>query len=267
MKTTLMTLSLVLASGLSNLSLAATKTAVTEKTIEYKEGDAVLEGFTAAPARLAAKTPVVVVVHEWMGLDQYAKTRARMLAELGYIAFAADIYGKGVRATSTDEAGKLATKYKTDRALMRKRVAAAVAEAAKLPHADASKVAVIGYCFGGTVALEAARAHLPVIAVASFHGGLDNPNAKDTKDITAKVAVYHGADDPSVPPEQVAAFENEMRQAKADWQLVAYGNAVHKFSNPETPFKPGASANYNQEADQRSWRAMQDFFDEVLKKR
>ncbi len=167
------------------------KAAITEKVVEYREGDTVLEGFLAEPKTVTKNTPAIVVVHEWMGLGDYAKMRARMLAELGYVAFAADIYGKGVRAKDMDEAGKLATRYKSDRPLMRKRILAAIETASKLPNVDSKRIAVMGYCFGGTVALEAARAHAPVIAAISFHGGLSSPTAKDTKDLGAKIIVVH----------------------------------------------------------------------------
>ena len=245
----------------------ASAASVSEKTIEYKEGNTVLEGFAAFPAKMGsgAKLPLVIVVHEWMGLEDYEKHRAKMLAELGYIAFAADIYGKGVHPTSTDEAGKLAGKYKGDRALMRKRIQAALDAALKLPGVDPGRVAVIGYCFGGTVALEAARARMPIAAAVSFHGGLSSPNPKETKDLKAKIIVFHGADDPTVSAEEVAAFQDEMRQAKADWQFVSYGGTVHKFTNPSTPYTPGSAFGYNEKSDHRSWQAMQDFFKETFK--
>jgi dienelactone hydrolase len=270
MKNTLMSFAPLLAAFLSTSSIAAAAgtAAVTEKAIDYKEGDTALEGFLATPAKLApgAKVPLVIVVHEWMGLEDYEKTRAKMLAELGYVAFAADIYGKGVHTKDMTEAGKLAGKYKGDRPLMRKRIQAAIDTASKFPGVYASRIAVIGYCFGGTVALEAARAKMPIVAAVSFHGGLSTPNPKDTAGIKAKVAVFHGADDPTVSPEEVAAFQQEMREAKADWEFTSYGNTVHKFTNPEIAFKPGAAMGYNEKADHRSWQAMQDFFKETFKK-
>lgn len=244
---------------------AETRTQIIEKTVDYKEGDTPLEGFVAMPKNTKPGTPVVVVVHEWMGLGTYAKARAKMLADLGYIAFAADIYGKGVRAKNMDEAAKLATLYKSDRPLMRKRIGAAIAEAVKVKNANARKVAVMGYCFGGTVALEAARAHEPVIAAVSFHGGLSSPLAGETKDMKARILVLHGGDDPFVTADEVKAFEDEMRKAKADWQVFSYGGAVHSFTNWETPYKPGTPMGYNESADKRSWVAMKSFFDEVFK--
>jgi dienelactone hydrolase len=201
-----------------------------------------------------------------MGLGSYEKMRARMLAELGYVAFAADIYGKGVRTTDMGEAGKLATKYKKDLPLFRKRIQAAIDAAARLPEVDAKKVAIIGYCFGGTAALEAARAKMPIVSAVSFHGNLSTAKPKETKGVSAKILVLHGADDPLVPPQEVKAFAQEMMAAKADWQFVAYGGAVHKFTNPEVPYQAGAPFGYHEAADRRSWTAMRAFFAETLGK-
>jgi dienelactone hydrolase len=240
-------------------------TALSESTVDYREGETPLEGFSASPAAFEKKVPLVVVVHEWMGLDEYSKRRARMLAELGYVAFSADLYGKGVRPKDREEAGRLVGKYRGDLPLLRRRISAAIESGAKLPHVDPSRIAVIGYCFGGSVALEAARARLPISVAVSFHGGLSTPNPEETKNLKAKIAVYHGAEDPAIPPEEVAAFFEEMRRAKADWEFTAYGGTVHKFTNPEAPpYRPGAVSAYNPVADRRSWESMLDLFREVF---
>ena len=246
---------------------AAADPKIVERTIEYKEGNAVLEGFLAMPAGIDAKSPKhpgIVVVHEWMGLNDYAKRRARMLAELGYIAFAADIYGKGVRPKDPKEAGELAGKYKSDRPLLRKRAQAALDELAKQSGVDTNRLAAIGYCFGGTTVLELARSGAPLVATVSFHGALATPTPADAKNIKGKVLALHGADDPTVPAKEVEAFEQEMRDGHVNWELVKYGGAVHAFTNPATPFKPGAAVGYNESADKRSWQAMKDFFGEVF---
>jgi dienelactone hydrolase len=243
---------------------AETKAAVTEAIHEYREGDTVLEGYLAMPKNLRPGAPAVVIVHEWMGLGSYEKMRAKMLAELGYVAFAADIYGKGVRTTDMGEAGKLSSQYKKNLPLFRKRIAAAVDAASKVPGVDPKRVAIIGYCFGGTAALEAARAKMPVVAAVSFHGNLATAKPKETKNLAAKILVLHGADDPLVPPQEVKTFAQEMMAAKADWQFVAYGGAVHKFTNPEVPYVAGAPFGYNEVADRRSWDAMRTFFAETL---
>lgn len=235
------------------------------KTVEYKQGDTVLEGFLAVPANLKGKAPGVVVVHEWMGLDDYARKRATQLADMGYVAFAADIYGKGVRAKNPEEAGKLAGQYKGNRPLLRERIQAAVDELKKQKSVDTAKLAAIGYCFGGTTVLELARSgSADVAGVVSFHGSLDTPTPGDAKNIKTKVLALHGADDPMVPEKDVKAFEEEMRSGGADWQLVKYGKAVHGFTNANADKANVPGYAYNAEADRRSWQAMKDFFAELF---
>jgi dienelactone hydrolase len=233
------------------------------ETVEYKDGATVLEGYIAYdPAR--AKAPGVLVVHEWYGLGPYTKRRAEQLAGLGYVAFAADIYAKGVRATDNKQAGELAGKYKNDRALMRSRARAGLEALKARKEVNSDKLAAIGYCFGGTTVLELARSGAPVSGTVSFHGGLDTPTPADAKNIKGKVLVLHGADDPFVPAKDVAAFEDEMRLAGVDWQLVKYAKAVHSFTNPDSGNDPKKGAAYNLDADRRSWEAMKDFLAEVL---
>jgi dienelactone hydrolase len=255
---------------LSLLLVAATATAAQAKVksqlVEYKEGDAVLEGYLAWDDAVKGTRPGVLVVHAWMGLDDNARKRADMLAELGYVAFAADIYGKGIRPKSPDEAGKEAGKYKGDRALLRKRVNAGLAQLLKSPNVDTSKTAAIGYCFGGTTVLELARSGAGVLGVASFHGGLDSPTPADGKNIKAKVLVLHGAADPFAKPADVDAFLKELSDAKVDYQFVAYGGAVHCFTHQDAGNDPSKGCAYDAKADARSWSAMKDFFDELFKK-
>jgi dienelactone hydrolase len=241
------------------LSYAALKT----QTVEYKQGDTVLEGYVAYDDALEGKLPGVLVVHEWKGLDEYAKKRANMLAELGYVAFAADIYGKGVRPQTPEEAGAKAGQYKSDRALLRSRVVAGLEELKKNPNVDPSQVLAIGYCFGGTAVLELARSGADVKGIVSFHGGLSSPTPSDAKNIKAPILVLHGADDPYVPPSEVADFEKEMKEANVDYRLIAYPGAVHGFTNPNNKGEM-KGALYDEEADERSWREMQEFFDDVL---
>ena len=235
------------------------------ETIEYKQGDATLEGYLAYPTDAgSAKRPAVLVIHDWSGLGPYAKMRAEKLAEMGYVAFAADIYGKGIRPTTPEECGKQAGIYRADRKLMRARANAGLDVLRGMERVDANKIAAIGYCFGGGAALELARSGASLAGVVSFHGNLDTPNPEDARQIKAKILVCHGADDPVVPPEQVAAFMKEMREAKVDWQFVAYGGAVHSFTRPDSGNDPSKGAAYNADADRRSWTAMADFFTEVL---
>jgi len=233
------------------------------KTIEYKQGDTTLAGYLAYDDSFAGQRPGVLVVHQWMGLTDYEQNRAVMLAQLGYVAFCADIYGKGIRPQSIPEAGAEATKYKTDRALLRARVNAGLAELKKCKRVDAKRVAAIGYCFGGTTVIELARSGAELNGIVSFHGGLDSPTPADGKNIKCKVLVCHGADDPFEKSEDLAAFEKEMRDANVDWRLIKYGGAVHSFTQPMADGSlPGAK--YNARADQRSWADMKSFFAEIF---
>lgn len=232
------------------------------ETIEYKEGSTVCEGFAVYDEK--AKRPGVMIVPEWNGVSEYSKKRAQMLSDLGYNAFVADIYGKGIRPTTMEACAAEAGKYREDRPLLRARARAALEQLKKLPGTDASKTAAIGYCFGGMTVLELARDGAAVNGVVSFHGALNTPNAADAAKIKGRVLALHGADDPLVPPAEVAAFEDEMRKAQVDWQLVAYGNAKHSFTNFGLPEDQPGPLAYNKKADRRSWAAMQDFFKELF---
>jgi dienelactone hydrolase len=243
----------------------ASRAAIQTRTIEYKQGDTTLEGVLVYDDAVKGKRPGVLVVHQWLGITEYEKTRATMLAKLGYVAFCADIYGQGVRPKDTKEAGVEATKYKTDRALLRARVNAGLAEFKKHELVDLKHIAAIGYCFGGTTVLELARSGAELNGVVSFHGGLDSPAPADGKNIKCKVLACHGADDPFVPVPDLAAFEREMRDNKVDWQLIAYGGAVHSFTQPMAGNDNSKGAAYHKAADQRSWEAMKQFFGELFR--
>jgi dienelactone hydrolase len=235
------------------------------ETVEYKQGDAVLEGYLAYDSSIKGKRPGVLIVHQWKGLTDYEKKRARMLAKLGYVAFALDIYGKGIRPKSAQEAGAQAGKYKGNRELLRTRAQAGLAVLEKQELTDPKRVAAIGYCFGGTTVIELARSGAEIAGVVSFHGGLDSPHPEDGKNIKCKVLALQGADDPFVPAKDIAAFEDEMRLAKVDWELVKYGGAVHSFTEKEVGDDPSKGAAYNEKADRRSWEAMQQLFAEIFK--
>ncbi len=234
------------------------------KTIEYKQGATTLEGYLAYDDSFSGKRPGVLIVHQWMGLTDYEENRAAMLAQLGYVAFCADIYGKGIRPESLKDAGTEATKYKTDRALLRLRVNVGLDELKKCDLVDPKRVAAIGYCFGGTAVIELARSGAELNGIVSFHGGLDSPAPADGKNIKCKVLACHGGDDPFVPAKDLAAFEDEMRSANVDWRLIKYGGAVHSFTQPMADGSlPGAK--YNERADKRSWQDMKSFFAEIFK--
>lgn len=233
------------------------------KTVEYQQGDTTLEGYLAYDDSFTGRRPGVLVVHQWMGLTDYEQNRAVMLANLGYVAFCADIYGKGVRPQNYKDAGAEATKYKTNRALLRLRVNAGLAELKQIELVDTNRIAAIGYCFGGTTVIELARSGAALNGIVSFHGGLDSSAPTDGKNIQCKVLVCHGADDPFEKPEDLAAFESEMRTANVDWRLIMYGGAVHSFTQPMADGSlPGAK--YNERADKRSWQDMKQFFAEIF---
>jgi len=230
--------------------------------IDYMDGDFACQGYVVKPMNDRVN-PIVLVVHQWGGLTEYEKMRADMLASLGYAAFAVDIYGKGNRPTGGDR-GQFAGKYKNDRALYRSRLLAALKAARAVPGVDGSKVAVIGYCFGGTGALELARTGADIKGAVSFHGSLDGGKTSEANGIKAKVLVCHGADDPSVPPAQVAGFMDEMRAGKVDWHMVTYGGAVHAFTQPSAGNDPSRGSAYDADADRRSWAELQNFLKEVF---
>jgi dienelactone hydrolase len=235
------------------------------KSVEYKQGDTVLEGLSVYDDAVVGKRPGVLVVHQWMGLTKYERKRAEMLAKLGYNVFAADIYGKGVRPKTRQEAAAQAGKFRNDRGLLRARAQAALDVLAGDQLTDRKRIAAIGYCFGGTTVLELARSGADIAGVVSFHGGLSTPNPQDAANIKAKILACHGADDPNVPPKEVEDFEAEMRHAGVDWQLIAYGGAVHAFTDWGAGNDNSKGAAYNERADRRSWAAMQQFFAEIFK--
>ena len=247
------------------MATLSAKGEIVSRPVEYKQGDTVLEGLSVYDNAIQGKRPAVLVIHQWKGLGDYEKKRAEMLARLGYNVFAVDIYGKGVRPQTPSEAGAEAAKYRNDRALLRARVRAGLDVLAKHELTDPKRIAAIGYCFGGTAVLELARSGADIGGVVSFHGGLSSPTPGDARNIKAKVLALHGADDPNVPPKEVAAFEEEMRQAGVDWQLVAYGGAVHSFTDRDAGNDNAKGAAYNERADRRSWEAMKQFFAELFK--
>jgi dienelactone hydrolase len=257
--------------GLSSLAVllggATAFAALKTEIIEYKHGDVMLEGYLAYDDSVAGKRPGVLVCHEWWGHNDYARKRAEQLAALGYVAFALDMYGEGVTAKDAKEAGEKSGAFKKDRSLMRARAMAGLDVLRRHPKVDADNLAAIGYCFGGTVALELARAGADLKGVVSFHGGLDTPDPADAKRIRCKILVLTGADDPVVPKEQVAAFEEEMKKANIDYKLISYPGAVHGFTNPANGDDPKKGVAYNKDADEKSWEEMKAFFDKIFAKK
>lgn len=253
-------LSIALASLCANVLNAAIKS----ETVEYKQGDVTLEGTLVYDDAIKGARPGVLVVHQWKGISEHETQHAAMLAKLGYAAFCADIYGKGVRPITPQDAGAEAGKYKKNRALLRERANAGLETLRKQKVVDPKQIAAIGYCFGGTTVIELARSGADVAGVVSFHGGLDSPTPADGKNIKCKVLACHGADDPFVPAQDLEAFESEMRDSGVDWRLIKYGGAVHSFTDRKADGSM-KGAKYDEKADRRSWADMKAFFNEVLK--
>lgn len=237
------------------LTLSTASAQIRGEVIEYKQGATVMEGYLAYDDAVKGKRPGILVVHDWSGIGSYVRARAQQLASLGYVAFAPDIYGKNLRPADNKEAAKLSGALKNDRLLLRLRANAGLDILRNHPLTDPNKLGAIGYCFGGMTVLELARSGANIAGVVSFHGNLDTLG--ETSPIHAKVLVLHGAEDPVVPPAQVAAFEEEMRKAGADWQLNIYSSTGHNFTNPSSP-------SYNRQNDKRSFEAMKSFFAEIF---
>jgi len=235
------------------------------KAVQYKDEAQILNGFKIAPAKKSTQKPGILILPAWKGIDKVSKDTAEKLSNLGYYAFVADIYGEGNYPKDNAEAGKNAGYYKKDFQAYHKRISLAL-EQLILAGANPDNIVVIGYCFGGTGALEAARGHLNIKGVVSFHGGLGKDESRPTVPIAASILVCHGADDPFESTEEILGFQKEMRDSKADWQMIYYSNAVHSFTNPESGNDNSKGAAYNEKADKRSFEHLQLFLNEVLKK-
>jgi len=256
-------LSLLLLTGVMAMNAEAK---VELKKVEYKSGDQTFEGVIAMDSAMKGKKPGIVVFHNWMGVTGETESKITELAKLGYVAMAADVYGKGIRPKDAKEAGELATKYKNDRKLLRERASTALDELKKNSHVDSTKLFATGYCFGGTTALELARSGAPLLGTVSFHGGLSNPTPADAKNIKGQVLVFHGAVDPYVPADEVAAFKKEMDESKVPYELVMFANTVHSFTEKAAGNDISKGAAYNATADKRSWDGMKSFFVELAGK-
>ncbi len=238
--------------------------AIVTRDVEYKDGDVTLQGYVAYDDAITGKRPGVLIVHQWMGLTDNETMRAEMLAGMGYVAFAVDMYGKGVRPQNRQEASEQAGKFYGDVAMLRQRVTAGLKQLRSFDNVDPAKVAAIGYCFGGKCVLELARSGADLSGVVSFHGGLATPNPADARNIKCPLLVCHGAEDPYVDGKEVLAFYEEMKAADVDYTFVGYANAVHAFTQKGAGDDPSQGAAYNAKADQRSWEHMKDFFAEIF---
>ena len=237
---------------------------VTAEDVEYQHDGVQLVGHLVYDPARSAKQPAVLIVHEWWGLNDYAKRRARQLAEMGYVAFALDMYGKGKSTKEVAKAQEWSGHFRGN-PLLRQRAKAGLEVLRANPHVDTRRIAAIGYCFGGTTVMELAYAGAPLAGVVSFHGSLPAPKPADFENLAARILVCHGADDAFVAPKKIADMQGALNAANADWQMIYYSGAVHSFTNPDAD---GAGVNgvaYHANADRRSWQHMQMFLTEIFK--
>ena len=237
--------------------------AIVSNTVGYMDGEVLLEAFFAFDDALSGRRPAVLISHTWAGRDGFVAEKAKKLAALGYVGFAVDMYGKGVLGSGTEENARLMQPFMDNRLMLQKRMQAALYAVGLLPWVDDSKIAAIGFCFGGLCALDLARTGADLKGVVSFHGLLGAPGNTQDQTIKAKILALHGFDDPLVPASQVLAFEQEMTKAGADWQLHTYGNTAHAFTNPVAN-DPDNGMVYRPDADRRSWLAMENFLTEIF---
>lgn len=256
------TLFVSLVIGLTSAAQAAVQT----KTIEYQDGGTKCIGFLAWDDAVEGKRPGVLVVHEWWGLNDYARNRAKELAKLGYIAFAADMYGEGKTVDHPKDAGEMAGKVRANVDAWRKRAQASLNVLTSQPQCDAAKLAAIGYCFGGSTALQLAYTGADLDAVATFHAALPTPTEAESKAIKARVLVCHGAEDKFIPEEAIKAFKGSLDKAGTKYEFVAYPGAVHSFTVPDAGKHNNPGMQYQAAADKDSWDRMTKLFAETLKK-
>ena len=253
MKTNLLLL-MILTISFSNAQL---------KPVDYLDGTQKLSGFISMPTKATKSKAGVLILPAWMGIDDHAKESATELSKLGYYAFVADIYGVGNKPTNYSEAGQKAGYYKKNIQEYQKRIQLALEQLIK-QGANPDEIVVMGYCFGGTGAVEAARINMKVKGIVSFHGGLARDENRTIEPISARVLVLHGADDPYESEAEIKLFQNEMRTAKADWEMIYYANAVHSFTDKNAGSDNSKGAAYNEKAEKRSWKALLVFLKEVL---
>ncbi len=245
------------------LPLAA-QAAIKSEAIEYQDGDTHLRGYLYYDDAVSGKRPGVIVVHEWWGLDDYAKRRAEMLAGLGYAAFALDMYGDNKVTTHAKDAKGWSTQITQNTDAWRRRALAGLDALKADQHVDPQRLAAVGYCFGGSTVMQMAYAGADLGGVVSFHGSLPTPAEGEGKQIKASILAAHGEADSFVPPEKVAAFKSALEAAKADWEFISYGGAVHAFTNPDAASHGIDNIRYDERADKRSWATMKAFLEEVF---
>lgn len=251
---------------LFGLMLATSATAaIKTETVRYQDGNQQLQGYIAWDDARSGKRPGVLVVHEWWGLNDYARHRARMLAKLGYVAFAVDMYGPGKVTSHPKEAGAWSSAISANQAAWQQRALAGLTTLRKRPQVDGSRIAAIGYCFGGSTVMQMAYSGADLKGVASFHGGMPVATDAQAHKIRAKVFAAHGMDDKFGPPEKVLKFQQALDKAGVDWQMAIYGGTRHGFTNPDADKYGIENLKYNPEADRRSWSELQRFLNEIFK--
>jgi dienelactone hydrolase len=238
--------------------------AIKVQTVDYEQGATVLEGWLVYDTAAHGKRPGIVIYPAYWGPSAHEKDVAEKLAKMGYVAFVADIYGKGIRPDTPQAAGAESAKYaRENRPLMLQRAVAAFDQLRQSPMVDTSRMAAIGYCFGGAPALDLARSGAPLVDIVTFHGSLATPTPGASK-IKGHVLALHGAADPIVNAQAVAAFEKEMTDGGVDWQVVLYGDVMHAFTDNTHPSNPAHGTKYDAVADKRSWQAMTDLLKNTL---
>lgn len=234
-----------------------------KNTIAYRDQDVVLEGYYVFDDVYQNQRPLVLIAHDWTGKTEFTQKKADKIAEMGYVGFALDMYGKGKVGKNNDEKKALMQPLMDDRSILQRRMLAAYNTALDLDQVDKQRTAAMGFCFGGTCALDLARTGVDLTGVVSFHGGLAAPANLTKPTIKSKILILHGYEDPMVPPAQVSDFEKEMTAAKVDWQVHIYSKTMHAFTNPLAN-DPGFGTVYSKCADKRSWIAMENFFEEIF---
>lgn len=252
------------AMAMTGFQTGEAQAAIKVQTVDYQQGGATLEGWLVYNDARQGKRPGVVIFPAWNGPTNEEKARAELLAKMGYVAFVADVYGKGIRPNNFKDAAAESEKYMKDRALLRLRAEAAFDQLRKSPLVNAAKLAAIGYCFGGAGALDLARSGAPLLVTVTFHGDLTSPTPEDDKNIKGRVVAFHGAEDPIVGPKEQEEFKKEMSAAHVDWELVLYSGAYHSFTQKSAGSDPSHGAAYNATADKRSWEALTRLFKETL---
>jgi dienelactone hydrolase len=256
----------VIATAVAVLAAGTAPAAVVTKVIDYSHGNTKLKGFAAYDDATTEKRPGVLVVHEWWGLNDYARERCKKLAELGYVAFAVDMYGDGKTVDHPDDARKMATAVRENVETWRGRADEGLKQLKLLPNVDPTKLAAVGYCFGGSTCLQLAYSGADLKAVATFHAALPVPTPAEAKAVKPKLYVAHGADDPFIPPATVTAFKDALKEGKVDFTLDSFPGVVHSFTVPGADKVNLKGMKYDKDADEKSWKQMQALFKDTLGK-